>query len=101
MPLLLQSDAETEIVIIDEGVGAGGAEALMDHLSRHGVRVVASARSPSKGTHSRALMNALEAGHFNLLVMGAYGHPVWLETLFGGTTQTALVKASMPILMSH
>jgi nucleotide-binding universal stress UspA family protein len=101
IPLLLQSDTETEIVIIDEGVGSGGAEALIDHLSRHRVRVAGSAHLHSKGSDSRALMSALEAGRFNLLVMGAYGHPVWLETLFGGTTQTALINASMPILMSH
>jgi nucleotide-binding universal stress UspA family protein len=43
----------------------------------------------------------VKQGHFDLLVMGAYGHPAWLEFLFGGTTPAALLNASSPVLVSH
>jgi nucleotide-binding universal stress UspA family protein len=43
----------------------------------------------------------VETQHFDLLVMGAYGHAAWVEFLFGGTTQSALMNSNVPVLISH
>ncbi len=50
---------------------------------------------------AHALATRLNDGHFDLLAMDAYGRPAWLEFLFGGTTPSTLLQATVPILMSH
>ena len=35
----------------------------------------------------------------DLLVMGAYGHARWQESLIGGATRTVLASMTLPVLM--
>jgi nucleotide-binding universal stress UspA family protein len=37
----------------------------------------------------------------DLLVMGAYGHSRFRETLLGGVTRSVLDATTLPLLMSH
>ena len=37
----------------------------------------------------------------DLIVMGAYNHPRWQQTLFGGVTRSMIEKSRMPIFMAH
>jgi len=37
----------------------------------------------------------------DLIVMGAYGHSRFKETMFGGATRTLLESMTAPVLMSH
>lgn len=37
----------------------------------------------------------------DLLVMGAYGHAPWWESVFGGATREVLNKETFPILLAH
>jgi nucleotide-binding universal stress UspA family protein len=101
IPLLLKTGAEVEILVADEHGGSTPTADLIDHLGRHGVSV-----DPARHVHPRkaagaALLQRLAAREFDLLVMGAYGHPVWLEFFLGGTTRTALMRATTPVLVSH
>lgn len=101
IPLLRKSEAEVEVLVADEHGGAAPAGDLIDHLGRHGITV-----DPARHVHPRtaagdALVQRLAAREFDLLVMGAYSRPVWLEFLFGGATRSALMRATSPILISH
>jgi nucleotide-binding universal stress UspA family protein len=46
-------------------------------------------------------MTQLADTEVDLVVMGAYGHPIWREFLFGGTTAVVTRRASVPVFMSH
>ena len=37
----------------------------------------------------------------DLIVMGAYGHSRFRETVFGGTTRRMLTETRTPLLMAH
>jgi len=100
LPLLREAKATVEVAMID-GEGGGGLEPLFDHLRRHQIGVEDEVHLPPSGSTAGALVNRLKQGHFDLLIMGAFGHPVWIEFLFGGTTPSALFNASTPVLISH
>lgn len=101
LPLLRQAKAVVEIATIDDRPSSGGLQPLLDHLRRHEVAIEGDVHLRATGSTASALVDRVKQGHFDLLVMGAYGHPVWLEFLFGGTTPAALLNASSPVLVSH
>ncbi|MBX4911919.1 universal stress protein, partial [Rhizobium bangladeshense] len=37
----------------------------------------------------------------DLIVMGAYNHPRWQQTIFGGVTRGMIEESRMPIFMAH
>ncbi|CAN7456092.1 universal stress protein [Pseudoduganella sp. LjRoot289] len=97
-------DADTERALHGE---APGAE-LLRYLGRHGIDAELllrqSARSgllkrPS-GT-GEALLSLLAEENCDLLVLGAYGHSRFRETLLGGVTRTVLESMTVPVLMAH
>ena len=48
-----------------------------------------------------ALRQQLEKADYDLLIMGGYSHPKWLEFIFGGVTQSILLSSKIPVLVSH
>jgi len=101
IPLLSAADTVVEILVADEhGVPAPPTD-LVAHLGRHGVTVDPAYQIHTAKAAGEALIRRLSAGEFDLLVMGAYSHPAWLEFLFGGTTHSALMQSSAPVLISH
>lgn len=101
LPLLRVAGATVEIATIDEGDLPGSASPLADHLARHGLQGFGDRRLAERGSTGDTLVDELKAGDFDLLIMGAYGRPAWLEFLFGGTTKSALLNAATPVLISH
>lgn len=87
-----------------EQAGAGIAQ----YLARHGVRselVVRYSERQRLFTHTPAIGDAMlalaaELG-CDLLVLGAYGHSRFRETLLGGVTRTVLAATALPVLMAH
>lgn len=77
------------------------AEKLLAHLTRHEIKVAASVRSVKAVEEHKSLQQEIEQGHYDLLVMGAYSHPIWLEFIFGGATQSILMSSTVPVLVSH
>ena len=71
------------------------------YLDRHGVKceLVELKRGTSKV--SDVLRDVARARGVGLMVMGAYGQPRLIETLFGGVTQKMLTDPELPILISH
>jgi nucleotide-binding universal stress UspA family protein len=99
LPLLHQANAVAEIATIDEP--ASNLEPLLEHLRHHQIAVEGGVHLNASGSVAGLLVDRLKQGHFDLLIMGASGHAVWLEFLFGGTTPSALMNASTPVLISY
>jgi nucleotide-binding universal stress UspA family protein len=43
----------------------------------------------------------MEKANYDLLVMGGYSHPKWLEFIFGGATKSILLSSKIPVLVSR
>jgi nucleotide-binding universal stress UspA family protein len=71
------------------------------YLSRHGINAeIAVAAKGDKSVEERLLAET-KAWAPDLLVMGAYGHGRWRETLFGGVTRFMLGELGIPVLLAH
>lgn len=101
LPLILATGANVEIAWFRERHEEADLYRLREHLDRHGVTVSSLISLDAHGDTSAELLSRLQKGHFDLLVMGAFGHPAWFEFLFGGTTAAAMLKSEIPILVSH
>lgn len=77
------------------------AMAGADYLERHGIdcEIVELPRG-SEPVHE-ILRKAAEAREAGFMVMGAYGQPRIVETLFGGVTRSVLAEPPMGVLMAH
>lgn len=101
MPLLRGAKTLLEIATIGDGDSPSLLPDLLEHLKRHKITVEGEVHLPAIGSKASVLMQRLNQGNFDLLIMGAYGHPAWLEFLFSGTTPSALMNSSVPVLVSH
>jgi nucleotide-binding universal stress UspA family protein len=71
------------------------------YLSRHGINAeIAVAAKGDQSVEERLLVEA-NAWAPDFLVMGAYGHGRWRETLFGGVTRFMLGELGIPLLLAH
>jgi nucleotide-binding universal stress UspA family protein len=70
-------------------------------LARHGVKVQVD-RVASGGSRADEVLrqHAIDV-NADLIVMGAYNHPRWQQTLFGGVTRNMIEQSRMPIFMAH
>lgn len=112
LPLLARAEKVT-LAIVDADLrpasfgDAPGADVLA-WLARHGITAeVAMRQTPRQGLLKRPgdvgetlLMLAGEMG-CDLVVLGAYGHSRFRETLLGGVTRTVLETMTVPVLMAH
>ncbi|MDC8760096.1 universal stress protein [Janthinobacterium fluminis] len=110
---LLRRAAGVHIVVLDaeqNAVAHGphpGADIAL-YLRRHGVASnVVLRQSPRHGALRRSgaigetlLSHAADVAA-DLLVMGAYGHSRFRETILGGVTRTVLESMPLPVLMAH
>ncbi len=103
---LLQGAAEVSLALIDQDAEPGAA--LQRHLARHGV-AARLLHDPPRGDGRRrrpeevgaALLGLASVQACQLLVMGAYGHSRFRETLLGGVTRTLLASMTLPLLLAH
>ncbi len=102
---LLQSAGLVRIAVIDppqhgiERSDPGGMLAQM--LSRHGVNCEIDVLSKTLPRTSDVLSRHAQDTGADLIVMGAYGHSRFRESILGGTTRNMLEHASVPVLMAH
>lgn len=110
IPLLKRADS-VHIAVFDpeESSAVHGAQPGADialYLGRHGVdSTISVCRSDHRlgrpGDIGKALLaHAADLG-CDLLVMGAYGHSRFRETILGGVTRTVLQEMTIPVLMVH
>jgi nucleotide-binding universal stress UspA family protein len=99
LPLLRGGPAGVEIAVFGASPPEQTAQHLYGHLRRHGIDVANLQVPPAARVGT--LLGRLQAGHFDLLIMGAYSRPAWLEFLIGGVTSSTLDAVRTPVLMSH
>lgn len=70
-------------------------------LTRHGVKVQVD-RLSSEGRNADAIItrHAVDMGA-DLIVMGAYNHPRWQQSLFGGVTRRMIEDCQLPLFLAH
>lgn len=104
LPLLRRAD-ETDIAIVDPPAhGADEADPgseLSRMLARHGASVEVSLLPRSMHRVADVLMQHARDESADLLVMGAYGHSCFRESILGGATRDMLADAEIPVLMAH
>jgi nucleotide-binding universal stress UspA family protein len=104
LPLLKAADS-VNIAIVDppqhgpERSDPGGA--LSQWLSRHGVRAEVSVLSKTLPSVCDVLTRHVGDVGADMMVMGAYSHSRFRESILGGATRTMLEQAEVPILMAH
>jgi nucleotide-binding universal stress UspA family protein len=76
---------------------SGGAE----YLSRHGISCEITDFPDEAGSVAQALGKAAAAREAAYLVMGAYGVPRLVETMFGGVTREFFTFPPLPIFTCH
>lgn len=72
-----------------------------DYLEAHGISTDAAHVEPGGPAEVAALLEHVRAAEADLLVMGAYGHPRWMEQVFGGATHDVVRHARTPVLLAH
>jgi nucleotide-binding universal stress UspA family protein len=76
-------------------------ENLLAHLANHGIDVGPNVLQIRTVEEHTSLQKQIEAGHYNLLVMGGYSHAMWRHFIFGGASQAILLSSIIPVLVSH
>jgi nucleotide-binding universal stress UspA family protein len=90
----------TMIKRTDTGLDAD-VDDLLAHLSNHDIAVEADVQRVEAAEEHATLQRHINQGAYDLLVMGGYSHPMWMEFIFGGATRSALLSSDIPVLVSH
>ncbi len=100
---ILETKTEVTVVSIGEGTAEVVARlnAVITHLERHGIAATSEVVPRAGRSIGQALLDVVDEVGAGLLIMGAYERPKLLEDLMGGTTNAAISKAKVPVLMSH
>ncbi len=103
-PLLTQASSVTLVEVSESRTSKAEMLPALSgarYLDRHGIRSEILEVERDGGKVSTALKNAAKSREAGLIVMGAYGVPRLLETVFGGVTREMLVAPEMPVLLAH
>jgi nucleotide-binding universal stress UspA family protein len=104
LPVLIAA-RHVDIVMVDppshstERSDPGGAVTLM--LARHGVKAEVSILSKTLPRVSEVLLRFARERGSEAIVMGAYGHSRFRESILGGATRDMLENTPLPILMAR
>jgi nucleotide-binding universal stress UspA family protein len=111
LPLLARADSVTVAVFDTRSdnrtVGDAVAADPVPFLQRHGIRAelsivpVEQKRGHRRHDVGEALLTLAAERSSDLMVMGAYGHSRFRETILGGATRTVLEGMTIPVLMAH
>lgn len=104
LPLIRKAEA-VDIAIVDPGAhGEGQADPgteLSAMLARHGAKVTVSVLAKTVPRIAEVLQRHVSDTNADLLVMGAYGHSRFRESILGGATRDMLEDITVPVLMAH
>jgi nucleotide-binding universal stress UspA family protein len=102
---VLEAATHVDVVIIDppshspERSDPGGSLCVM--LSRHGIKAEVSVLANTMPRVSDIMMRFAREHGNDVIVMGAYGHSRFRESLLGGATREMLGSAPLPLVMAH
>jgi len=103
IPFLQQAE-RVEVITINPENGEHGAMPGSDialYLARHGIRVEVHVDSGVDIDDGDELLSRAADFGADLIVMGAYGHSRFRETVLGGVSRTVLATMTVPVLLSH
>ena len=103
LPLLALSQSVEIVTVIPPSAikSDDDAKHLSAHLANHGIKIEGGVIQIRAEEEPIALRKLMEKAQYDLLVMGGYSRPMWLEFIFGGTTQSMLLSSKIPVLVSH
>lgn len=103
LPLLRLAQSVQIVTVIEPSAedATVGTRRLSMHLANHGISVAPEAIQLRSADENESLRQQIEQGQYDLLVMGGYPHPIWLEFIFGGASQSILLSSKIPIFISH
>ena len=103
---LLRLAKRVQVVSWNEGPGDDDRtlrlrlDALCQWLAWQGVTAEMRVETTDGHIAEAMLSHAADIGA-DLIVMGAYGHPRWIERVLGGATRGLLASMTVPVVMSH
>lgn len=101
MPLL-KAAKRVVLAVADSGDGEPtGMDAIVAHLSRHGVAAETRRVRASAAKAGDALLALAADEGIDLLVMGAWGHSRMREMILGGVTAHIVKHSGLPVVMGH
>jgi nucleotide-binding universal stress UspA family protein len=103
LPLLRLSQSAEIVTVVSPSaeVGEVDVKRFSEHLANHGIAVGSNVVRVRSAEEHDSLELQIEQGNYDLLVMGAYSYPRWVEFIFGGATQSILLSSKIPVLVSH
>ncbi len=104
LPLLAEADLVRVLVIDPPTHGPNRSDPgglLSTFLARHGVRVEIDVLSKSMPRVSDVILRHARDTEAEMIVMGAYGHSRFRESILGGATRHMLEQAEIPVFMAH
>lgn len=105
LPLLRRAET-VHVAVVAPAIGPGahgedpGAD-LATVLARNGATVEVDVIGASPQRISQTLLGRAKAYGADLVVMGAYGHSRFRETLLGGVTREMIEETGLPLFLSH
>jgi|SRR5450755_2963401 nucleotide-binding universal stress UspA family protein len=103
IPLMRTAKSITVLTVSPEhdkqSLGAKETQLLLDHFQQYGLNLVPELVASDR--EHASIGDRLDPKRFQILVMGAYGRSRWFEFIFGGMTQSAMLSAPLPVLLSH
>ncbi len=102
---VLQTATHVDVVMVDppshspERSDPGGSVCVM--LSRHGVRAEVSVLAQTMPRVSDVMLRFAREHGNDVIIMGAYGHSRFRESLIGGATREMLESSPLPLIMAH
>lgn len=102
MPLLVEDGKVTVLHVGEdaEEIRQPGRD-IMEHLSRHDVHAELLNLPRAGRSIGEVVLEACTLGGVGMLVMGAYEHSRFAETILGGVTKQVLRDAKIPVLLAH
>lgn len=74
---------------------------VKEYLALHGVQATETLVMLPRRSIAQELLEMAQTNKFDLLVIGGYGHSRTMENIFGGTTESLLSHADLPIFLAH
>ena len=100
---ILRTDAVVTVLTVGDAIASASLPEIdvRTSLQRHGIKTqIVEMQRDGKSIAYRVL-EFLEQSDSSLLVMGAYEHSKFRQSMIGGVTNSVLKKAKVPILISH
>lgn len=104
LPLMRLADLVRVVVIDPPNHGPNRSDPgglLSQFLARHGIRVEVDVMAKSLPRVSDVLIRHATDNNVELIVMGAYGHSRFRESILGGATRHMLERSNEPVFMAH